>query len=234
MSPLPNERSVSDCQSDAGASIKENATPSIKEHATAELLPSVQRGLRAVAKMIECEGETVADECVKAVVGEDMTRTWPLPGAGRYKLRISRESAFTAHCVGNVRVLRRDTGEILWDLIGFRTGADDVEHSFSIKTDKDCCIQMDIRAEHLASSIFAVGRSFARVSILHTASLIKGRFRHRASSKEQKALPVAQVSLPDTRMCLRCVPIATPTSVMKALIAGSKSKPLQDGYSMHR
>jgi len=147
-----------------------------------KLLPAVQRGLQAVRKMIKNDGMVLVDERIKAFAGRDTISSWHLVGSGEYKLRITRESAFTACCRGNVTVLRQGTGEVLWQLSQWCNKRSGVDEHFTIPIDEDCIIQMTTQAHHFCSSLFPIGRSVARVSITHTASLIKGRLRHRSSS----------------------------------------------------
>merc|ERR1719506_1420592 len=112
----------------------------------------------------------VVDDDIRTRVGEDTVRTWFLGGAGVYNLRITRVSACTAHCEGNVAVLRQDTGEIIWRLDQLRSDQDGVDVSFSIPIPEKCLIQVTLQAHHFGTRLVPAGRSTARVLITHTSS----------------------------------------------------------------
>jgi hypothetical protein len=112
---------------------------------------------------------TIVEEDVQAYVGRCVERRWPLGGAGDYKLKISRMSAFIAHCRGSIKVVSCTTGEVLWLMEQWRSDRDGVDVNFSLVFEGQCELCVRMQAYHFASWAIHTGGSVARVNILRCA-----------------------------------------------------------------
>lgn len=189
---LSRSSSLQDCQSLAADSDShESIRPAEPSNDLAPLFRPPASLSASEQSSWSCDEKVITDEVIKAVVGAGTNQSWAIGGAGVYSLSIFRSSARTAHCRGTVKVISTISNKVLWELSDWRSDKDGVDSSFSIPIDEDCMVCLSMRAHHFSSACIRAGRSFVRVRIARTASLIKGRFQLRKSASIGSSLAVS-------------------------------------------
>ena len=87
----------------------------------------------------------ILDENIRAVVGKTLQRNFALGCAGVYTVKISRVSAFTAHCAGAITVVSLDTCKVLWRIDYWRSDKGGFQATFAIAVSGSCnmCLSME-------------------------------------------------------------------------------------------
>lgn len=138
------------------------------------------------------------DQKVRAIVGESTVFSKILRGAGVYNLRITRESAFTAHCEGTICAVSI-FGEVLWRIEDWRSDKDGVDFAFSVPTDEIVLILFDMQAHHFTSAVAKRGSSVVRVRFTRTGP-VKSKFCARTKGIEIRGVDGSQArELPQSR-----------------------------------